>query len=247
MSNNTSLLPYQRIIFALDIPTFEEAKTYINLLKKNVGVFKVGMELFVREGPKVIQYIANETDAKIFLDLKFHDIPETVSRAHKAARSLGVDFVTVHCHENSNILSAAFKSANKKTSVLAVTVLTSLSKKGIIDAGIRKELQDPLKLALYRAEIAKKSGCAGVVCSGKEVKAISEQFGNNFTTVVPGVRPLWSNITSDDQSRTMTPFDAIASGADYLVVGRPIRDAKDPGEAANKIRDEIEKALNSSD
>ncbi len=101
MSNNPSLLPYQRIIFALDVPTMGEAKKYIHLLKKNVGVFKVGMELFVKEGPKVIQLIANETDAKIFLDLKFHDIPETIIRAHRAASALGVDFITVHCYEDS--------------------------------------------------------------------------------------------------------------------------------------------------
>ncbi len=246
MPNNIILLPHKRIIFPLDVPSVDEATKYIHLLKDNVGVFKVGLELFVTEGPKVLKVIRDETDAKIFLDLKFHDIPETVRRAQRAAIAHGVDFITVHCDEGTKLLKGAADSAKKNTMVLGITVLTSLSEENIINSGIKKELQNPLKLALHRAETAKKSGCDGVVCSGKEVKAIKEKFGNDFIAIVPGVRPSWSKISNDDQSRITTPHEAINDGADYIVVGRPIRDAGNPADAAKKIADEISEALNNS-
>ena len=208
-----------------------------------MGVFKVGLELFASEGPNVLKVIADETPAKIFLDLKFHDIPETVRRAQRAANVHGADFITVHCDEGTRLLKTVVDNAKDKTRVLGITVLTSLSKEDLIASGLRKELQDPLKLVLHRAEIAERSGCAGVVCSGKEVKAIKEKFGNDFIVVVPGVRPSWSRISNDDQSRITTPHEATNNGADYIVVGRPIRDADNPIEAAKKIADEIAKAL----
>jgi orotidine-5'-phosphate decarboxylase len=242
--NNKSHLPRERIIFPLDVPSANEAKKFIQLLKNSIGIFKVGLELFVREGPKILEVIVQETHAKIFLDLKFHDIPETVRRAQRAANLHGVDFITVHCEEGSKLLKEVVDSSKNKTSVLGITVLTSLSKKDLINSGIRKELQSPLKLALHRAETAKISGCDGVVCSGREVKAIKEKFGNDFIVVVPGVRPSWSKVSGDDQSRITTPHEAITDGADYLVIGRPIRDADDPKEAAKKIADEIADALN---
>jgi orotidine-5'-phosphate decarboxylase len=130
-----------------------------------------------------------------------------------------------------------------KTRILAVTVLTSLSKCNMQEIGITSELQDPLKLVLYRAGLAKKAGCTGVVCSGKEVKAVKEKFGRDFITVVPGVRPTWSQVSNDDQARVVTPFDAIRDGADYIVVGRPIRNAQDPKAAAQKVADEIQEAM----
>ena len=246
MSNNNILLPHERIIFPLDVPSLEEATKLIQLLKNNIGLFKVGLELFVSECPNVLKVIANETHAKIFLDLKFHDIPETVRRAQRAANVHGVDFITVHCDEGTRLLKSVVDSPKDKTRVLGITVLTSLSNEDLIASGLRKELQDPLKLALYRAETAKRSGCAGVVCSGKEVKAIKEKFGNDFIVVAPGVRPSWSKISNDDQARITTPHEAISDGADYIVVGRPIRDAGDPLEAAKKIADEIAKALEKS-
>lgn len=245
MSNNNIFLPHERIIFPLDVPSLDEAKKYIHLLKDHVGVFKVGLELFVSEGPNVLKVIRDETHAKIFLDLKFHDIPETVRRAQKATNVHGADFITVHCDEGTNLLKAVVGSAKDKTRVLGITVLTSLSKEDLIASGLKKELQDPLKLALHRAEIAEKSGCAGVVCSGKEVKAIKEKFLNDFIVAVPGVRPSWSKISNDDQSRITTPYEAINNGADYIVVGRPIRNADNPLEAAKKIAAEIAKALES--
>ena len=246
MQNNNTLLPHERIIFPLDVPSFDEAKKYIHLLKDNVGVFKVGLELFISEGPKVLEAITNETHTKIFLDLKFHDIPETVKRAQRAANIHEADFITVHCIDGTKLLKAVVAHAKKKTRVLGISVLTSLSKEDLIDSGIRKELQDPLMLALHRAGIAKRSGCAGVVCSGREVKAVKEKFGSDFIVVVPGVRPSWSHISNDDQSRITTPHEAVTNGADYIVVGRPIRNAEDPKEAAKKIANDIAKALDLS-
>ena len=244
MPNNKSHLPRERIIFPLDVPSAKEAKKFVHLLKNSVGIFKVGLELFVREGPKVLEVIAKETHAKIFLDLKFHDIPETVRRGQRAANIHGVDFITVHCNEEIKLLKTAANNTKKNAMVLGITVLTSLSKEDIINSGIKEELHNPLNLALHRAETAKKSGCDGVVCSGKEVKAIKEIFGNDFVVVVPGIRPLWSKVSGDDQSRITTPHEAITDGADYLVIGRPIRDADDPKKAAKKIAEEITDALN---
>lgn len=246
MFKKNTLLPYERIIFPLDFPSLKEAAKYIDLLKDSVGLFKVGLELFVSEGPQVLQAITDKTHAKIFLDLKFHDIPETVRGAQRAANMHGAEFITVHCEEGTKLLGAVVYNTTNITKVLGVTVLTSLSKQDIKEIGIKSELQDPLKLVLYRAELAKKAGCSGVVCSGKEVKAVKERFGKDFIVVVPGVRPSWSQVPNDDQARVTTPYEAIRDGADYIVVGRPIRYAKEPQGAAKKIADEIEKAINLS-
>jgi orotidine-5'-phosphate decarboxylase len=237
------MLPHEHIIFPLDFPSSEKAKKYIELLKDRVGLFKVGLELFVSEGPKVLQTIAEITPTKVFLDLKFHDIPETVIAAQRAANVHGAEFITVHC-EGSRLLKGVVNSAVNETKILAITVLTSLSKEDLKNIGIRKDLQDPLKLVLHRARMAKNANCAGVVCSGKEVKAIKEELGKDFIVVVPGIRPKWACIKNDDQSRITTPFDAIVEGADYVVVGRPIRTASNPEEAAKKIAEEIAEGLN---
>jgi orotidine-5'-phosphate decarboxylase len=235
-------LPHEHIIFPLDVPSLKEAKKYIHLLNDHVGLFKVGLELFVSEGPQVMQAIAKESPAKVFLDMKFHDIPETVSGAQKAANVHGAKFITVYCDEGSQLLRAVVDSVKNGTKVLGITVLTSLSKKDLKDIGICEELQNPRALVLHRAEIAKRTGCSGVVCSGNEVRAVKEKFGKDFIVVVPGIRPSWGQIQNDDQARISTPFNAIINGADYIVVGRPIRQANDPVEAAKRIADEIEEA-----
>ena len=243
-SSKNTLSPHERIIFPLDFSSLDKAKDYIKLLKDHVGLFKVGLELFVSEGPGVIDAIlAEDSQAKVFLDMKFHDIPETVSGAQKAANLRGAKFITVHCDEGSKLLRAVVDSVANGTKVLAITVLTSLSKEDLKEIGVSEELQDPEKLVLHRARLAKKAGCSGVVCSGKEVKAVKEEFGEDFITVVPGIRPSWSNIKNDDQARITTPYEAILNGADYIVVGRPIRTSPDPVEATRKIASEIEDAL----
>ncbi|MBW2553913.1 MAG: orotidine-5'-phosphate decarboxylase, partial [Deltaproteobacteria bacterium] len=200
-------LPHEHIIFPLDVPSLKEAKKYIHLLNDHVGLFKVGLELFVSEGPQVMQAIAKESPAKVFLDMKFHDIPETVSGAQKAANVHGAKFITVYCDEGSQLLRAVVDSVKNGTKVLGITVLTSLSKKDLKDIGICEELQDPRELVLHRAEIAKRTGCSGVVCSGNEVRAVKEKFGKDFIVVVPGIRPSWGQIQNDDQARISTPFN----------------------------------------
>ena len=228
--------PKDRIIFPLDVPTKNEALKYVKLLKDSVGVFKVGLELFVAEGPAIVKTIKAEAPGcKIFLDLKLHDIPETIRRAMKSAATLGSDFVTVHC-DNRALLSATQEAAASGCVVLGVTVLTSLSKKDL-------KGQDPEDLVLERATLAKEAGLGGVVCSGLEVKRVKEKFGNDLVAVTPGIRLKDNTVKADDQKRVVTPYDAIRDGADYIVVGRPIRDSKDPVGAAAAIAEEIKRAL----
>lgn len=243
MHGNNPILPYQCIIFPLDFPNLKEAGKYISLLKDHVGLFKIGLELFVSEGPGAIKTVAEKTGAEIFLDMKLHDIPETVMGALRAARMHRVKFITVHCDEGSKLLRVTVDSAKKGTKVLAVTLLTSLSREDLKEIGMREDLQDPAKLVLHRAELAQRAGCSGVVCSGREVKAVKERLGKDFIVVVPGIRPSWAHISKDDQARITTPSEAIKNGADYIVVGRPIRDAKDPREAAKRVAEEIEGAF----
>lgn len=232
------------IIFPLDVQSAGDAKHYIGLLSNHVGMFKVGLELFIRYGPQVIKMIREMSEAGIFLDLKLHDIPATVRRAMESITGLGVNITTVHCGETPEMLKAAVAGSAGKTAVLGVTVLTSVSVFDIKKAGFENQYySDISKLVLKRAETAKDAGCAGVVCSGLEAKMIKNSFGKDFLAVTPGIRPAWSVGEKDDQQRVTTPASAIKNGSDYLVIGRPIRDAKDPVSAAVMTADEIESAL----
>jgi orotidine-5'-phosphate decarboxylase len=232
------------IIFPLDVPSAGDARHYITLLSEHVGMFKVGLELFIRCGPDVIKMIRDISEAGIFLDLKLHDIPATVGRAMESIAELGVNLATVHCGEEKKMLKAAVDGSSGKTGVLGVTVLTSVSVFDIKQAGFENQYYaDITKLVLRRAEAAKDAGCAGVVCSGSEAKMIKNAFGKDFLAVTPGIRPSWSIAGKDDQQRVTTPAGAIKNGSDYLVIGRPIRDAKDPLSAAVMTADEIESAL----
>ena len=232
------------IVFPLDVPSLKKAKQYVALLSEYVGMFKVGLELFIRSGPEIIKIIKTLGKAKIFLDLKLHDIPETVSRAMASIADLGVDFATVHCGENKGMLEAAVAGSGGRVGVLGVTVLTSVSDKDLLAAGFRPEFASDLSnLVIKRASTAKKAGCAGVVCSGLEVAMIKKNFGKDFMAITPGIRPDWDVLIKDDQQRITTPAVAIKNGADYLVIGRPIRDANDPKKAVIRITKEIEGAL----
>ncbi|MEK6590962.1 MAG: orotidine-5'-phosphate decarboxylase [Nitrospinota bacterium] len=243
--------PKDRIIFPLDFPEINPAMRYVEILKDHIGLFKVGLELFVREGPAILRAISDarrdrnkpQGREKIFLDLKFHDIPETVKRALKSADVFRVDFITVHCDEGKGMMESMVETASERIKVLAVTLLTSLSSEGLKEMGMREDLQDPLRLVLHRAKIAKSAGCAGVVCSGLEAEYVKKELGEDFIVVTPGIRPSWSIIRHDDQKRITTPSEAIKAGADYIVVGRPITASKDPADAARRIAEEIEKAL----
>lgn len=236
--------PKDPIIFPLDVSTFDEAKKYISLLSDHVGMFKVGLELFIKAGPEIVTYTNAAGGAKIFLDLKLHDIPVTVYRAVKSIAGMDVALATVHCGESKEMLEKAVEGSGGKVGILGVTVLTSVSPQDIKNSGFKKEFSDDISgLVLKRAEMAKAAGCTGIVCSGKEVAQIKSHFGKDFIAVTPGIRPLGDGVSNDDQARITTPADAIKKGADYLVIGRPIRDADDPVDAAKKIAGEIKSVL----
>ena len=233
------------IIFPLDVPSVDAAREFVRLLSNHVGMFKVGLELFVRSGPDLVRWILESGTAGVFLDLKFHDIPATVFRAMAGVAGLGATFATVHCGENPAMLKAAVEGGNGKVGVLGVTVLTSVSKQDITEAGFCPEYGKNLSsLVMKRAEMAKTAGCAGIVCSGQEVSTVKNRFGREFIAVTPGIRPLWDGVSADDQQRITTPAQAVINGSDYIVIGRPIRNAKDPRTAAERIADEITTAVN---
>ena len=239
---NLSISAKNRLIFALDVPNRKEAESYVRALGDTVGCFKVGLELFIKEGPDVLKLVKQNSSASIFLDLKLHDIPATVRSALRSAATHGVRFITVHGSDGGSILQTANEVKDLGLEVLAVTVLTNVSESELGGLGYKENLS-LRQLVLDRANVAKESGCAGVVCSGEEVALIKRACSNHFKVVVPGIRPLWADVKKDDQSRIVTPKDAISNGADLIVVGRPIRDAKDPNIAALKIVEEIESAL----
>jgi len=232
------------IIFPLDVPTADAAKRYVELLADSVGLFKVGLELFIRSGPDIIRFITAAGAAGVFLDLKLHDIPATVSRAMASIADLRVRFATVHCGETPKMLEAAVAGGQGKVHVLGVTVLTSVSGEDVKNAGFRSDFYPDLTaLVLRRAEMAKTAGCAGVVCSGLETRMIKHHLGKDFITVTPGIRPQWAAGEQDDQQRVTTPAQAVNNGSDYLVIGRPIRDSADPCQAALRISEEIDKVI----
>jgi orotidine-5'-phosphate decarboxylase len=205
----------------------EEARRLVELLKDDVGLFKVGLELFTVAGFDAARLVT-ESGRGLFLDLKLHDIPETVKRAAKAAADLEARFVTVHA-ASEGMLAAAVEGAGEDR-VLAVTLLTSV---GTEEAGGR----DPGEIVLERAGMAIGAGCTGVVCAASEASLVKENFPT-LIVVTPGIRPAWAADPSD-QRRVATPAEAIKAGADYIVVGRPIRDYTDPREAARRITEEI--------
>lgn len=234
----------ERLIFPLDFPNRKEALKHVRLVRGHVGLFKVGLELFVSEGPTILKAISQEFGGKVFLDLKLHDIPETVSRTLRAARLDAVEFLTVHCAGGGNLLTRAVESVGGAVRILGVTVLTSLSKEDLVTLGVSKELaENPTDLVLSRAQLAKEAGLSGVVCSGLEVGAVRQGVGQDFVLVTPGIRPRWSVVTGDDQKRIVTPYDAVRGGADYVVVGRPIRTAPDPADACLKVAEEIDHGM----
>lgn len=235
------------IVFPLDVPTLGEAMGYVDQLKDHVGLFKVGLELFISEGPRILESIREAGGAGIFLDLKLHDIPATVQRAFLAASRYQPQFITVHCDEGGESLRRVAESNPGETKILAVTVLTSLDSHKLKGMGFDATYANDISaLALLRARLAKEAGCHGVVCSGLEVAGMKDELGSDFIAVTPGIRPLWSVVDRDDQKRIVTPGDAVRDGADYVVIGRPIRDAAKPRDAAQRIADEIDQVLRAS-
>ena len=231
-----------QLIVALDLPSADAATRMAEKLRGHVGMFKVGSELFTAEGPVLVHYLV-ATGKKVFLDLKFHDIPNTVRAAAREAAQLGVRMLNVHASGGRKMMEAAREGARegapdgKMPLVLAVTVLTSLESRDLEELGISGT---PEEAVVRLARLAQKAGLDGVVASPREIAAIRRACGPGFVIVTPGIRPATS--ASNDQARIATPHKAIQAGADYLVVGRPITGAPDPAAAAEAIAREMEKA-----
>jgi len=207
-----------------------------------VGLFKIGLPLFLHEGREVVSRVRRLAGNKVLLDLKLHDIPRTVKHAAAMLRDLSdsVCFLTVHTCDGEAIVRAAVEGVGRKTAVLGVTVVTSVGDLAFRQAGASRTVADRVAAL---AQLAKKAGCRGVICSGHEVDAVKRLCGERFMVVTPGIRPLWAAVEADDQQRAMTPSEAIIEGADYLVVGRPIYRDRDPVAAALRVAQEIEEAL----
>jgi len=236
--------PKDFIIFALDVPNRATAEHYVASLSGSVGLFKVGLELFIQSGPKIIDLIHSKGNAGVFLDLKLHDIPSTVKRAVERIAGMGVQLTTVHCGESDRMLKAAVEGSRNRVSILGVTLLTSVTGDDIRRSGFREEwAQNITGLVTARAQLSRDAGCDGVVCSPLEAAQIKRTFGAGFMAVTPGIRPDWEGVERGDQRRILSPGQAVESGSDYLVIGRPIRDAASPREAAQRIAREIEASL----
>lgn len=229
MNNN----PKDKLIVALDVPMVKEAKELIDTLSADVDIFKVGSEIFTIGGQEIIKYLGDK-QKKIFLDLKFHDIPNTVGNAVASAATLNVFMMTIHTCGGEEMMKAAAqavqKLGNNRPKIVGVTVLTS-----------DKRTADTDKIILERAKLAKACGLDGVVASSQEAAMIRKELGKDFIIVTPGIRP--SGADAGDQKRVTTPADAIKNGSSYLVVGRPIVKAENPKQAAVDICKEISSAL----
>jgi orotidine-5'-phosphate decarboxylase len=251
MDLETNLTPYkQKLMLALDVDSREKAEEWVHKLKVHVGFFKVGLQLFTKEGPELVRSM-RARGGRIFLDVKYHDIPNTVGKACESAAALGVDFVNVHALGGKAMMKAAAKALGEtsarmrlpKPALLAVTVLTSHDARSLKrEVGLKGKPEAEVKrLAL----LAKASGCDGVVCSPREIALVRRACGPGFLIVTPGVRP--AGAAMHDQKRTLTAGQALAAGADYLVVGRPVTEAADPIEAvlalARDMRSATQKAL----
>jgi orotidine-5'-phosphate decarboxylase len=227
--------PRQRLIVALDVSTAAAAQKIVAAVGDSALTYKVGMQLYTAEGPQVVRDLV-ASGRRVFLDLKYHDIPNTVGAAVSEAAKLGVSMLTVHASGSGKMLRAAVDAAQGSPSlmVLAVTVLTSMDGHDLETIGIRGTVEDSV---VRLATIALANGCHGVVTSAREASTLRAELGDAFAIVTPGVRPAGSR--AGDQVRVVTPAEAIASGASHIVVGRPITEAADPAAEARAILSEI--------
>src|SRR5574337_440895 len=226
-----------RLIFALDVGSVPEALQFVELLTREVGMFKVGKQLFLHAGPQIVQMI-RERGGEVFLDLKFHDTPRTVAKAAGEATRMGVRMFDVHASGSLEMMRRTVSEVNKvcraqglrRPKVLAVTVLTSLNREDLKRVGVSSGIENQV---VRLARLAKEANMDGVVASPHEIAPIRKECGRGFLIVTPGVRLRGGNW--EDQKRVMTPEAAIRAGADYLVIGQPIREAEDPVLAAREI------------
>ena len=247
MTNTANNPSRERLIFALDVGgPLEEALSWVDRLRDHVGLFKVGKESFVRYGTEIVRHI-HARGGKVFLDLKFHDIPNTVARAAEAAAELGVAMFNVHALGGRQMMTEtvgavqrfAERRGTPRPIVLAVTVLTSLNDEDLRMVGFT---QGTRETALNLARLAQDAGISGVVASAEEAAAIRKACGETFLIVTPGIRG-GKEVAGDDQKRIVTPCEAVRCGSDYLVVGRPISRVADPAAAADEIAGEIARGL----
>jgi orotidine-5'-phosphate decarboxylase len=224
-----------RLIVALDVSSATEARAIVQAVGESARFYKVGKQLFTAEGPQVVRDLVC-SGRKVFLDLKYHDIPNTVAGAVGVAARLGVSMLTVHASGGETMLRAAVEAAagRPELSVLAVTVLTSMDQHDLEQVGVQGTVLDQV---LRLGALAISQGCAGVVASAHEAAALRKEMGKDFLIVTPGVRP--AGTAKGDQARVVTPTEAIAAGATHIVVGRPITDAPDPAKAARDIIEEM--------
>jgi len=235
------MLNRDRLIVALDVSSATQARQIVQSIGESASTYKIGKQLVTAEGPQIVRDLVS-SGRKVFLDLKFHDIPNTVAAAVRQAAELRVSMLTVHASGGSKMLKAAAEAAaqsSAKPMVLAVTVLTSLSDNDLVELGHAGPV---VAQVLRLGSLARAAGCGGLVASALEARELRRQLGEDFAIVTPGVRPAGS--ATGDQARVVTPADAIASGATYLVVGRPILNAPDPSSAAESIVEEIGAATN---
>jgi orotidine-5'-phosphate decarboxylase len=230
-------LPRDRLVVALDVPSIEEAKALIETLGDSVGVYKIGLELLFSGGFDLARELAAQGHA-VFIDAKLLDIEATVERATAAVAASGAAFLTVHALDAKTLDAAVRGRADSKLKLLGVTVLTNLVREDLKEQGVDRS---PEELAVYRAMLAQEAGFDGVVASGVEAATLRNALGPGVLIVTPGIRP--KGAERNDQTRTISPAEAIAAGADYLVVGRPITRAPDPRQAAEAIVEEIASAL----
>ena len=234
------MLNRDRLIVALDLSSATEARQVVQSIGESASTYKIGKQLFTAEGPPIVRDLV-ASGRKVFLDLKFHDIPNTVASAVGEAAKLGVSMLTVHASGGSKMLKAAAEAAGQSDSkplVLAVTLLTSLSDADLSEIGFRGQV---ITQVLMLGSLARNAGCGGLVASAIEARELRRELGDDFAIVTPGIRPAGTPL--GDQARILTPKEAIAAGATYLVVGRPILEAPNPAQAAAAIVNEIGEAL----
>lgn len=234
----------EKIIIALDVETLEQARALVTSLSGTVGAFKIGKQLYTRCGPEAVEMV-HAAGERVFLDLKYHDIPTTVAKAGCEAARMGVFIFNLHALGGSAMISTTVKAVRElaaKTKspaplILAVTVLTSMSETDLAEIGIHEPVE---QVVVGLARIAQAAGADGVVASPREIHLIKEACGPDFVVLTPGIRPAAAE--QDDQKRTMTPSQAVRAGADFLVIGRPITQAPDPRAAALAIASELDAA-----
>jgi orotidine-5'-phosphate decarboxylase len=223
-----------KVIVALDVPTKIAALDLVDQLREQISFFKIGLQLYTAEGPEIVRAVLS-TGAKVWLDLKLHDIPNTVARAVESATNLGVHMLTIHLSGGSEMIRAATAARTNNISILGVTVLTSATEQTLREIGIADKVGDQV---LRLAKLGVGGGIDGVVASPHEIKLLRAEFGDKIKIVVQGIRPSWAE--PGDQKRFMTPREAVEAGADYIGIGRPITANPNPRQALTKILDELE-------